>query len=100
MPNQVRFSYSDQQTQEILKFHYHEGSARKLLFSYDGNYLYTAGSDKSIGVVTAGKLQERFMDAHEEAISCLQYLDENFVIASGDDGGEIKIWDFRNPPAT
>ena len=71
-----------------------------MLFSQDGNYLYTAGSDKSIGVITGGKLQENFKDAHEEAISCLQYLDENFVIASGDDNGEIKIWDFRNPPAT
>ncbi|KAI9209286.1 WD40-repeat-containing domain protein, partial [Polychytrium aggregatum] len=75
---------------------HHKKSCRALAFSHNGDSLYTASKDKSLQVLdsSTGKLKLRKADAHDDPLNCLLNLNEN-LLASGDDGGAVKIWDLR-----
>lgn len=45
--------------------------------------------------VKTGKLKQFIDNAHEVALNCITVMDEH-CIATGDDDGRIKFWDFRN----
>jgi len=47
-----RFSYSPGKTEEMLVIKAHEGSCRKLMFTSHGEFLYTAGGENNIGIIT------------------------------------------------
>lgn len=79
----------------MLKFNYHTESCRQVVFSPDGNVLYTSSSDGSIGVISNGKLEGRLANAHPVPINSLMHIENNVILASGDDDGLIKIWDLR-----
>ncbi len=79
----------------MLKFNYHTDSVRQVVFSPDGNLLYTSSSDMSIGVISNGKLEGRITGAHAAPINSLLHVENNVILASGDDDGMIKIWDLR-----
>ncbi len=64
-------------------------------FSPDGNILYTGGSDGSIGVISNGALEGKLTNVHNCPINSLIHVENNSVIATGDDDGAIKIWDLR-----
>ena len=89
------YSYREKETKQQLHFQYHQESCRQVVFSPDGNMLYTSSSDGSIGVVSNGVLEGRLMKAHPCPINTLMHIENNVVIASGDDDGLIKIWDLR-----
>jgi len=89
------YTYNEKQNKEMLKFNYHTESCRQVLFSPDGNIVYTGASDGSIGVISNGKMEGRLMAAHDCPINSLIHVENNVVIASGDDDGKIKIWDLR-----
>ena len=84
----------------MLKFKYHTESCRQVVFSPDGNILFTSSSDGSIGVISNGKLEGRITGAHSSPINSLMHVQDNVIIASGDDDGLIKIWDLRQAAAT
>ena len=79
----------------MLHFDYHNDSVRQVVFSPDGNILYTSSSDGSIGVVSMGKLEGRLTGAHPSPINSLMHIENGTVLASGDDDGLLKIWDLR-----
>jgi WD40 repeat protein len=89
------YVYNEKQTKEMLHFNYHTESVRQVVFSPDGNVLYTSSSDGSIGVVSNGKLEGQLTGAHPAPINSLIHIENNTVLASGDDDGMIKIWDLR-----
>lgn len=89
------YAYNEKNTKEMLKFNYHTDSVRQVVFSPDGNVLYTSSSDGSIGVVSNGKLEGRLTGAHPAPINSLMHIEQNAILASGDDDGLIKIWDLR-----
>lgn len=89
------YTYNEKQNKEMLKFDYHTESCRQVVFSPDGNLLYTSSSDGSIGVVSNGKLEGRLVAAHPSPINSLIHIENNTILASGDDDGMIKIWDLR-----
>ncbi|KAJ3111546.1 WD domain repeat-containing protein 55 [Phlyctochytrium bullatum] len=74
----------------------HTDSCRTLAFGSDGLDLFSGGSDKSLLVTDAatGKMKLRKKGAHSDSINCLLPITES-LIASGDDGGVLKLWDFR-----
>lgn len=89
------YKYSEKQNAKVLELKYHSDSCRSVLFSNNGQTLYTASADKSIRAVdTAGSIEWAELNAHEHPVNVLKQIDAN-VIASGDDIGCIKVWDTR-----
>ena len=79
----------------MLTFTYHTDSVRQVVFSPDGNILYTSSTDGSIGVISNGKLEGRLPGAHSSPINSLIHIENSVILGSGDDDGLIKIWDLR-----
>ena len=77
-------------------FSHHEKSCRQICYNASGSRLYSVSKDKTIGVldVEESKMVHHRKDAHDEAIYSFTEMDNN-LIATGDDGGIIKIWDVR-----
>ena len=57
--------------------------------------LYCASADRTISVVSSGKLEGQLTNAHDEAINKILHLENNYLIGTGDDNGVVKIWDLR-----
>ena len=47
-----RFSYAPGKTEEMLVIKAHEGSCRKLMFTSNGEFLFTAGGENNMGIIT------------------------------------------------
>ncbi len=89
------FTYKEKATKEQLHLSYHTESCRALEFSPDGNVLYTGSSDGSVGVISNGVLEGRLLGAHPVPVNTVVHIENNVIIATGDDDGAIKIWDLR-----
>lgn len=96
------FSYSctEGETKELWSSGHHLKSCREVAFSHDGQKLFSVSKDKSVHVmdVEVGKLVTRITKAHSVPINALLLVDEN-VLATGDDGGTLKVWDMRKGTA-
>ncbi|RNA43412.1 WD repeat-containing 55-like [Brachionus plicatilis] len=79
----------------------HKKSIRKISFPVNNsNTVFTASKDKSIKL-TDIKQESNILtieNAHESPINCLVTID-NWLIASADDDGAVKIWDYRKKDA-
>jgi len=89
------YSYNDKETKEQLTFDFHTESCRAIEFSPDGSLIYTGSADKSMAVITNGSMAGRILEAHPCPIHTICHLEDNNIIASGDDDGMIRIWDLR-----
>ncbi|KAG0031232.1 WD domain repeat-containing protein 55 [Podila clonocystis] len=76
-------------------------SCRGLAFSHDGAGLFTVSKDGAIGAldVNTGNVLIKKPDAHDHPINSVKLLTEN-ILATGDDGGVIKLWDVRTGSET
>ncbi|XP_042317124.1 WD repeat-containing protein 55 [Sceloporus undulatus] len=92
------YSYScvEGGNKELWSSGHHLKSCREVSFSHDGHKLYTVSKDKSIHIlnVEEGRLVTRFSKAHSSALNSLLVIDEH-LFATGDDSGELKVWDLR-----
>eukprot|EP00743_Colponemidia_sp_Colp-15_P003607 GILK01003890.1.p1 GENE.GILK01003890.1~~GILK01003890.1.p1 ORF type:complete len:372 (-),score=71.69 GILK01003890.1:117-1232(-) len=89
------YHYTAQENKCILKLNHHAESCRSLQFSPDGNFLFSASSDKSMAAVDrAGKIAWHNVGAHDSPINSMLCVDEHTIV-SGDDDGVIKVWDMR-----
>lgn len=80
----------------VLEIRKHKVSCRGLLFSDDGQALYSISSDKSIYAVDAsGQKLFHTKKAHDDAINKIISLKESHIFATGDDSGVVKVWDAR-----
>ena len=69
-----------------FKNHNHKKSCRGLLFSDDGESLYSISSDKSILCIDPnGQKRFRYKKAHDDAINKIVSLNESHLFATGDD---------------
>lgn len=89
------FSYSctEGENRELWSSGHHMKSCRQVRFSADGLKLYTVSRDKAVHVLDAerGQLVTRIRGAHAVPINSLLLVDEN-ILATGDDGGTVKVW--------
>lgn len=46
-------------------------------------------------MISNGKLEGRIAGAHPAPVNSLMHVENNAIIASGDDDGLIKLWDLR-----
>lgn len=90
------FSFDASSLAESSSARPHSDACRAVRFSADGRALFTASSDCGLQQrdVAANKPRWRQLDAHEEPINALCLTGENGV-ATGDDGGAVKLWDVR-----
>uniref|UniRef100_A0A8C2I879 WD repeat-containing protein 55 n=1 Tax=Cyprinus carpio TaxID=7962 RepID=A0A8C2I879_CYPCA len=92
------FSYSctEGENRELWSSGHHLKSCRKVLFSADGQKLFSVSKDKAVHILDAeaGKLLTRIPKAHNAPINALLLVDEN-IVATGDDEGTLKVWDMR-----
>lgn len=74
----------------------HKQACRSIEFSQDGSKLFACSKDKSISCVDmeTGALQHTIPSAHTDSINKLKVMSENYL-ASGCDGGTVKVWDTR-----
>ncbi|XP_060084294.1 WD repeat-containing protein 55-like [Ylistrum balloti] len=94
-------SYSSKgENNTLMTFKNHKKACRALCFSANGEELYTASKDKSIHIVdmNTGTLKRKLKKAHESPIYSILVTGENFL-ATGDDDGNLKIWDLRTNKA-
>ncbi|XP_043077875.1 WD repeat-containing protein 55 [Puntigrus tetrazona] len=93
------FSYSctEGENRELWSSGHHLKSCRKVLFSGDGQKLFSVSKDKAVHIMDAeaGKLLTRIPKAHRAPINALLLVDEN-IFATGDDEGALKVWDLRS----
>ncbi len=88
------WKYGVEGNKKMLGVKSHDASCRGLEFSADGNMLYTISADCCFrGLDGTGKQVFKFK-AHTNPINKLSALSEH-VFATGDDVGEVKIWDTR-----
>uniref|UniRef100_A0A3Q3ITY6 WD repeat-containing protein 55 n=1 Tax=Monopterus albus TaxID=43700 RepID=A0A3Q3ITY6_MONAL len=96
------FSYSctEGDNRELWSSGHHLKSCRQVRFSADGLKLFSVSRDKAIHLldVERGQLVTRIRGAHESPINSLLLVDEN-ILATGDDGGTLKVWDMRRGEA-
>ncbi|KAK7910033.1 hypothetical protein WMY93_014717 [Mugilogobius chulae] len=90
------YSCTEGQTKELWSSGHHMKSCRAVRFSEDGQKLFSVSRDKAVHILDAetGKLVTRIKGAHTAPINALKLIDEN-LLATGDDGGTLKVWDMR-----
>ncbi|CAF0962909.1 unnamed protein product [Rotaria sordida] len=74
----------------------HKKSVRAIGLTPDGQSIITVSKDKSIKLrsTETGKMITKYKRAHDSPINCLCIVD-NCVLATGDDDGYVKLWDYR-----
>lgn len=88
------FSYSctEGENRELWSSGHHLKSCRQVRFSEDGLELYSVSRDKAVHLldVERGQLVTRIRGAHGTPINSLLLVDNN-ILATGDDGGTLKV---------
>ena len=90
------YSYDEDNQDEVLTLTHHTDSVRQVRFNPKGSILYASSADKSFSVISNGRVEGHLKDAHDEAINALCHIENDCVIATGDDDGIIKVWDLRD----
>jgi len=90
------WKYGLEENKKMLSVMAHDASCRGVEFSTDGNMLYTVSADCYFrGLDGSGKPVFK-LKAHTNPINKLSPLTEH-IFATGDDVGQVKIWDIRKP---
>lgn len=88
------YSCTEGENRELWSSGHHMKSCRQVRFSGDGLKLYSVSRDKAVHLLDAerGQLVTRIRGAHDVPINSLLLVDEN-ILATGDDGGTVKVRD-------
>ncbi|CAL8325974.1 unnamed protein product [Lota lota] len=94
------YSCTEGENKELWSSGHHLKSCREIAFSGDGEKLFSVSKDRCVHImdVEVGKLVTRIQKAHSAPINTLLVVDEN-ILATGDDGGTVKVWDLRKGSA-
>ncbi|XP_078683599.1 WD repeat-containing protein 55-like isoform X1 [Branchiostoma floridae x Branchiostoma belcheri] len=89
-------SYASSANTLVRTFKHHKKATRAVAFSKDGNSLLTCSKDRSLQVVDVetGKVSQSFPQAHPSPVYC-QLVISDRLMATGDDDGNVKLWDLR-----
>ena len=89
------YAYAENQMDQVLDLTHHKESVRSIDYSPQGNILYAASKDKSFSVISNGRVEGQLTGAHSESINKISHIENDHVIATGDDDGVVKLWDLR-----
>lgn len=86
------YSCTEGENRELWSSGHHMKSCRQVRFSADGLKLFSVSRDKAVHQLDAerGQLVTRIRGAHGAPINSLLLVDEN-ILATGDDGGTLKV---------
>eukprot|EP01117_Protostelium_nocturnum_P015807 TRINITY_DN6159_c0_g1_i1.p1 TRINITY_DN6159_c0_g1~~TRINITY_DN6159_c0_g1_i1.p1 ORF type:complete len:406 (-),score=143.81 TRINITY_DN6159_c0_g1_i1:79-1296(-) len=84
----------------VHTYNFHSDACRSIAFSGNGQFLFSASSDKSLRAIDLNSTKLCFTqsDAHEAALTRVITHGDN-VLISGDDDGYVKVWDLRQKKA-
>jgi eukaryotic-like serine/threonine-protein kinase len=81
----------------------HQGPPFKLVFSPDGQTLYSASSDQSLGIWDLGQRKQiRRLQGHTDGVTGLVLSPDGRTLVSCAQDGSVRVWDLRakaRPPA-
>ena len=89
------YAYAENKMDQVLDLTHHKESVRSIDYSPQGNILYAASKDKSFSVISNGRVEGQLTGAHSESINKISHIENDHVIATGDDDGVVKLWDLR-----
>ncbi|XP_043237000.1 WD repeat-containing protein 55 homolog isoform X2 [Amphibalanus amphitrite] len=89
-------SYSAERSDLALTLPKCRSTCRALEFSGDGGQLFSGWADGSLRIhsMETGALKRRLPAAHPSGVYSVLPLTER-IVASGDDDGTVKLWDYR-----
>lgn len=92
----ICYRYDSTKSEEIHSSEHHDSALRSILFNHDGSCLYTASKDKSVAVLDTATwaVKRHYVHGHDASVYSLCDVNE-YVFASGDDEGTLKLWDVR-----
>uniref|UniRef100_A0A182K7C4 WD repeat-containing protein 55 homolog n=1 Tax=Anopheles christyi TaxID=43041 RepID=A0A182K7C4_9DIPT len=92
----LMYKYSNETNVLSATHELHTKSIRCVEFARDGKTLISTGRERSIVVMDAetGKFKRFWESAHDEPVYSMAVLGEH-LFATGDDDGEVKLWDVR-----
>lgn len=92
----IMYRYNKESVEEVSRLSHHKKACRAVSYNDEGTLLFTISKDKSLGVIDTqnSALKHHIKDAHESAIFSFCPIDD-YLCATGDDDGVVKIWDFR-----
>ncbi|XP_065059296.1 WD repeat-containing protein 55-like [Rhopilema esculentum] len=82
---------------KIYSLKHHRKACRSIAFSSDGKKLLTSSKDKTIQVVNmdTGQILNKIENAHNTPIYKIVSIQDKWI-ASGDETGNVKLWDQHN----
>lgn len=91
------YKYSVDGNELLNTLELHTKAIRDIQFSLEGNELLSTAKDRSIVLtdVETGAFKRIYEQAHDQPVSKLSIIDE-YMFASGDDDGTVKLWDTRD----
>ncbi|KAF2898961.1 hypothetical protein ILUMI_07222 [Ignelater luminosus] len=92
----IFYKYTNDENTIMNTLEVHTKACRDIEFNHDGKILFSIAKDKTIMLsdVETGKLIRFYDNSHEVPAYCIRILDE-YLFATGDDDGVVKLWDLR-----
>lgn len=91
------YTYStEDENKEVIAYEYHKKHCRAVKFSQSGEYLFTGSQDTVIYVIDLETNSEYRKFARTDGSPLYSLLPiDNYLLASGEDDGQVVLWDFR-----
>jgi len=89
------YAFTEEVMEEVLDMTHHTDSVRSVDYNPAGNIVYASSTDGSFSVISNGRLEGHLTEAHKQPINKIIHIENDHVVATGDDDGHMKIWDLR-----
>ena len=75
----------------------HDNWVRGLALHHTGKFLYSVSDDKSMRIwdLKNGKCVQRFIDTHNQFVTCIASNYKYFTVATASVDNNIKIWECK-----
>lgn len=93
----ILFEYSNDKNVAKKKLQIHKKTVRSIEFDSAGRHLYSGSKDKSFKItdLETGQIKLKIPKAHESPVNQVRPVNE-FICATGDEDGMVKLWDPRS----
>ncbi|XP_059080515.1 WD repeat-containing protein 55 homolog [Tigriopus californicus] len=91
------FEYSNEKNVAKKKLQIHKKTVRSMEFDSSGRHLYSGSKDRSFKItdLETGQIKLKVSKAHESPLNRVRPVNE-FICATGDEDGMVKLWDPRS----